>query len=95
MNDKTIAVSAIEIKIGDTKVRITPEQLKQLRDTLNDLFPKEVKFYPSAPVIIQEKWVEPYYAPTFPTWPQITCQAGFVSADSSVPPATTLCMDLR
>ena len=57
MSEETkVEVSKIEIKIGDTKVSITPSQLKELRDVLESLFPKKTQFIPSAPIYIERPY---------------------------------------
>ena len=53
MKDK-IEVSVIEIVIGKTVLRLSPEELKELQDILNDTFPQEKTVHvPSYPVVIE------------------------------------------
>ena len=47
-----VKISKIEITIGDHKTTLTPEQVINLRDTLNKLFPETHPFVPMQPAYI-------------------------------------------
>jgi hypothetical protein len=74
MSDKTIKVSQITIKIGDLTISLTPDQLKELKMVLDQMFPV---------VLIQHVHHIPYvpfYSPVIqpdPWWtkPTITCES--------------------
>lgn len=61
-----IKVERIEIKIGKKVLSLTPEEMKELRDVLDQTFPKEkVTYIPGQPIIIDYprpwKWWEPIW----------------------------------
>ena len=76
MSDKTIKVSQITIKIGGRTISLTPEELKELKMVLEQMFPV---------VIVQEThhvpyFIHPYVPPSHqpdPWWtkPIITCES--------------------
>ncbi len=69
MKDKSIAISEIEIKIGDKVLKLSLEQAKNLRDILCETFPTPQPHW-QAPVVIER----PVYIPrhVYPQW-EITC----------------------
>lgn len=62
---KKIKVERIEIKIGDKSISLTPEEMKELRDIIDQTFPKEVVYVPGRPIIIEK----PIYPPPIDPWP--------------------------
>ncbi len=72
-----IEVSKIEIKIGEITINLTPDQLRGLRDTLDNLLPKEIVTIPSIPFIIERHIVTPQvpYVETYNPWwlTTVTC----------------------
>ncbi len=82
MNENnTIKVSKIEIKIGKQVISLTPDDLKELKRALEDIFPtaEVVKWIPNQPIYVP--WTSPYigtpvqpYNPWQPLW-TITCES--------------------
>lgn len=48
-----VTVEKIEITIGRKTISLSPAELRELREVLDSLFPKETQFIPSAPIIIE------------------------------------------
>ncbi len=56
-DENKISVEKISIKIGRKTLDLTPEEMKELRDILDQTFPKEKTVYlPSQPIIIQRDY---------------------------------------
>ncbi len=49
---ENITVSKIDIKIGAKTISLSLDELKELREVLNNLFPESVRFVPTYPVTI-------------------------------------------
>lgn len=102
-NDK-IEVQKIDIKIGDKTISLKPEQAKELKKILNEMFEES----PASPdKTVHHYWwhwptyVEPYrpYQPSYSPW-TITCGGGVgtsyttSNAISSTMSAGTICLAL-
>jgi len=61
---KEIEVSKIEVKIGDTIIPLTLEQIRSLKDLLNDLFPEPITYPLPYPVITYPERHYPWWEPT-------------------------------
>ncbi len=69
--EKEVKIETIKIKMGEVEVSLTPDQAKELKDLLNDLF-GNVTYTPYIPYIPYTnpyppyKWIywEPYYYDT-------------------------------
>src|SRR5262245_45274545 len=57
----TIQVTKIEIRIGAKTLSLSIEEMKELKEILNDTFPNPVQILPPAPVVIER--------PIYPRWP--------------------------
>lgn len=75
-----IKVETIRITIGRKTLELTPEELKELRDILDETFPKYIVPPTPAPIIIERpvykkwpypRWTEPVYKDNTMTF---TCQ---------------------
>jgi hypothetical protein len=77
MKDK-IEVSKIDIKIGDKTISLRPEQAKELKKILNEMFEE------SHDKVIHEHrywwWNQPYYTNPYPYW---TITAGSTLGNSA------------
>ena len=57
---ETIAIDKIRVIIGRKTLELTPPELKELRDILNELFPETVRIVPSTPIVIERPiWPRP------------------------------------
>lgn len=83
MSTKTtdkIAINSVEIEIAGTKLKLTLEQARELKDVLNKAFPAK-EYVATAPVII-EREVWPHYSPNWPLWrTEITCGGSSLIGD--------------
>ena len=86
---KTIKVDKIRLELGGHTLELSIEQMKELRDLLNETFPnKETVYFPTAPVVIR-KPVWPYQFRYWePSWYggdvrtlQVTCKTGTATSD--------------
>lgn len=59
-----IAVTKIEIKIGGKTLSLTPEEMNELKDILNETFPNPAPATYPAPIIIER----PYYERPWRRW---------------------------
>ena len=71
---KSVTVSKIEIQIGKKTISLSPAELRDLRDTLDDLFPDK-----KAPLVIRERWPDP----TFPYHTRPYWQYGWSTTDTN------------
>ena len=46
-SEKEAAVTKVTVKIGETEISLSPKQLKDLREALDDLFPVKWDYYPT------------------------------------------------
>lgn len=77
MNDSTIEITTIKVKLADKEIELTLDDAKKLREVLNDLFAVKIeKEYVPAPNTIpyQPIWIIPPQDHN-PWWtgPTITC----------------------
>lgn len=79
----SVKVEKVEIKIGRKVISLTPDELRELRNALEDLFPAEkVRIVSGAPIIIDR----PYRVPDAPwrrPWTPYWCGTGDTSQDTS------------
>ena len=96
-NTDKIEVSKIEIKIGGKVISLTLAEAKELRDILDETFPK------ASPVTIirDHYYPRPYYAPIWVSQPstnpykqwEITCgDAGMNTSGYSTPTSSVMCL---
>lgn len=74
MSDK-IAVSKIEIKIGEDVLKLSLAQMRELKDVLNKTFPDEKTIYVN-PVYFDRPCYAPnpiYITPPIPPWNEWIC----------------------
>jgi hypothetical protein len=65
MKQKSTKVMSVEFEINGKILKMSLEQARELRDMLNNAFPKETsQFYPYNPVIYYKYWNEPVYTPS-------------------------------
>ena len=71
-DQKTIKVSKIEIKIGDKILSLTPEEIQQLKQILEDTFPNITpQFWHKEYIVIPQPYYINYSIMPWPQW-QIT-----------------------
>lgn len=71
-----IRVERIEIKIGKKAISLSPTEMKELRNMLDDLFPKperEIVYIPNQPIVI-EKPICPWPVKKYPHWEPYWCE---------------------
>ncbi|MFA5234047.1 MAG: hypothetical protein WC390_06555 [Sulfurimonas sp.] len=89
MSDKTVEISKIQIKIGDTEIELSLAECERLRAVLNELFKvkveKECIEVPSSPVLPfnpspydPSRYNQPIWVITAPVekpwWTPVTCE---------------------
>ena len=83
---KKIEVKAVEIDIAGEKLRLSPDQARELRDILLETFPKDapVPYIPYIPPIIieRERRLRPYDGPHpwYPSYPWITWGSDYTTS---------------
>jgi len=65
---KTVAIEKINIVIGDTNVELSPKQIRELQDLLNEMFPKPTTEY-MPPTYVPVPYLPPIYIEQ-PVWPK-------------------------
>lgn len=76
-----IKVTKIEIRIGNKTLSLSPEEMKELKEILNDTFPNPVQIYPPAPIIIER--------PVYPHWPWRTWDVTWAGSSND---SQTMCL---
>lgn len=74
-NTDKIAINAVEIDIAGTKLKLTLEQVAELKKILDKAFPDKETIYVPGPaqIIYRDRWPIPHWE-RFPNW-EVTCKS--------------------
>ena len=69
----SVKVEHIKLKIGKQVITMSIDELKELKEVLNTIFPpNEIVFVPGHPVYIPQ--IIPQPLPVYPRWGEVWCQ---------------------
>ncbi len=74
-----VSISNVEIEIGGKVIKMTLDEVRELKDVLNDLFPQPT-YIPSQPIIIDRR----RYDWPWRTWEYSAPYCGSVTADDTL-----------
>jgi hypothetical protein len=66
-------IKSIKVEIAGKTLELSPEQAKELRDILDDIYPSRAPHCPQPYPVYIERYSNPYYPSTPYIWWQTTC----------------------
>ena len=72
----TPKIKHIELVIGDKTIKLSPDELKGLRDVINEMYPPDIHPLTTYPIIVERQYPMPFWSEPLPVTEEtyrITC----------------------